>query len=182
MQPAAFLDRDGVLNLDNGYPFRIDDIVFLPNILPALKILSQRKYMIFIITNQSGIARGYFTEKEFLTIMDYIKNYFSVNGVHVDGIYYCPHHPLFGTSKERNCECRKPKPGMINNAKEEYNIDLKKSLLVGDNKSDIMAGVNAGIPNRYLLVDNNKHIETEKYDYHVAGTLLDAVQNFFKIN
>lgn len=138
---ALFLDRDGTINIDKKYLFRIEDFDFQPGIFDLLSNFSDQDYLIFIITNQSGIARGYYTENDYLHLTQWMTEQLQKKGIHIEKVYHCPHHPeITGT-----CECRKPKPGLIVQALEEYNIDPKLSILIGDKERDILAGQNAGI-------------------------------------
>lgn len=148
---AVFLDRDGVINEDFGYVGRVEDFVFIDGVFEALKTLQQKGFLLIIITNQSGIGRGYYSEEDFLKLSEYMKKELKKVGVTITDIFYCPHHP-----KER-CSCRKPKPQMILDAAKKYNIDLASSYLVGDKMSDIEAGKNAGIKN-LILLDNAKRL------------------------
>jgi D-glycero-D-manno-heptose 1,7-bisphosphate phosphatase len=147
MCKAIFLDRDGVVNVERGYVSQISEFTFIAGIFDVCLDLQNQGYMIFIITNQSGIARGYYSEREFLKLTDWMVSEFSNAGIKITEVYYCPHHP----SISGICECRKPKPGMILTAKKKYNLNLSRSILVGDNISDIQAGRNAGIRNNILF-------------------------------
>ena len=149
---AIFLDRDGVINADNGYVSVVDDFDFIDGVIEAMKTLKEKGYLIVVITNQSGIARGYFTEEQFHTLTEWMDWSLADRGVDLDGIYYCPHHSDHGVGKYKvDCECRKPKAGMINDAIEELGIDISKSILVGDKVSDIQAGIASGISQNYLV-------------------------------
>jgi len=149
MNKALFLDRDGVINVDYGYVYQIEKFDFVAGIFDFIKFFQDRNYLIFIITNQSGIARGYYTENDFQIISQYLINKFSEQNITINKIYHCPCHPDFSNE----CLCRKPFPKMILDAQKEFNVDLEKSLLVGDKISDIQAGQNAGILNNFLLSD-----------------------------
>jgi D-glycero-D-manno-heptose 1,7-bisphosphate phosphatase len=149
MNKALFLDRDGVINVDYGYVYQIEKFDFVAGIFDFIKFFQDRNYLIFIITNQSGIARGYYTENDFQNISKYLIDKFSEQNITINKIYHCPCHPDFSNE----CLCRKPFPKMILDAQKEFNVDLEKSLLVGDKISDIQAGQNAGILNNFLLSD-----------------------------
>jgi len=149
MVKALFLDRDGVINIDYGYVYQIERFDFIDGIFDFVKFFQDRNYLIFIITNQSGIARGYYTENDFQIISQYLIDKFSEQNITINKIYHCPCHPDFSNE----CLCRKPLPKMILDAQKEFNVDLEKSLLVGDKISDIQAGQNAGILNNFLLSD-----------------------------
>jgi len=158
---AVFLDRDGVINVDNGYVSVVDDFEFIDGVIEALQALKAKGYLIVVITNQSGIARGYFTEEQFHTLTEWMDWSLADRGVDLDGIYYCPHHAEHGLGDYKvDCDCRKPKAGMINEAIQELGIDISQSILVGDKVSDLQAGVAAGISNNYL-VRTGKEITAE---------------------
>ena len=146
---ALFLDRDGTINIEKGYVFRIKDFEFRPGIFDLIRKYQQQNYLIIIVTNQSGIARGFYTEKEFRTLSEWMTKTFQSEKINITKIYHCPHHPDF-TGK---CTCRKPAPGMILQAIREFNINPGASVLIGDKKSDISAGKNAGISRNLLIRD-----------------------------
>ncbi|WP_160063948.1 D-glycero-beta-D-manno-heptose 1,7-bisphosphate 7-phosphatase [Psychromonas sp. L1A2] len=151
-KPAVFLDRDGVINKDNGYVSQRDDFEFIEGTIEACIELQKKGYLLVVITNQSGIARGLFTEEQFNTLTEWMDWSMSDRGVDLDGIYYCPHHSEEGQGEFKvDCECRKPKPGMLKNAIEDLNIDIEASILVGDKVSDLQAGIAAGIKTNYLV-------------------------------
>ncbi|HEY7865081.1 MAG TPA: D-glycero-beta-D-manno-heptose 1,7-bisphosphate 7-phosphatase [Psychromonas sp.] len=149
---AVFLDRDGVINVDNGYVSQRDDFEFIDGVIDACKVLKEKGYLIIIITNQSGIARGYFSEEQFHTLTEWMDWSLADRGVDLDGLYYCPHHAEKGVGEYKiDCDCRKPKPGMLMNAIADLGIDPSQSILVGDKVSDIQAGLAAGIKTNYLV-------------------------------
>jgi len=146
---AAFLDRDGVINIDYGYVGSIDKFKFKDGIFELLKILQDIGYKLFIVTNQSGIARGFYSEEDFHNLMDYMIKELKKRDIEIVDYKFCPHHPdITG-----ECECRKPKAGMILNLAKKYNIDLKNSIMIGDNLTDMQAAKNAGIKRAYLVKD-----------------------------
>ena len=147
MHRAVFLDRDGVINVDYGYVGTKERFVFVEGIFESLRQLSERGFKLIIVTNQSGIARGLYSSEDFARLTDYMLARLQEEGVMINGVYHCPHHPDDG------CSCRKPAPGMILQAAKEHDIDLASSWLVGDKMSDIEAARNAGIPNTILLND-----------------------------
>jgi D-glycero-D-manno-heptose 1,7-bisphosphate phosphatase len=142
---AAFLDRDGVINIDKNYVYKIEDFEFKDGIFELLKLLQSKGFTLFVVTNQSGIGRGYYTLQDFKKLTEYMLNELKKKGIEIKEVAFCPHHP------DENCECRKPKPGMILNLSKKYNIDLKNSILIGDKQSDIEAGKNAGVGKTYLV-------------------------------
>lgn len=143
---AAFFDRDGVINEDAGYLYRIEDLRFLEGAKEALAYLAGLGYKIIIVTNQSGIARGYYTIEDMERLHAYMVKEIEAAGGRVDRIYYCPHHKE-GKIKEYavDCKCRKPKPGMVLSAIEEFGLDASKSFLIGDSARDIEAAESAGV-------------------------------------
>lgn len=142
MNKALFLDRDGVVNVEKDYVYRIEDFEFTKGIFELCKNYFEKEYYIFIITNQAGIAKGYYTVEDFLKLTDWMTAQFLKNGINIAKVYFCPHHPdITGI-----CKCRKPEPGMILQAVKEFDLDISESILIGDKESDLEAGRNAGIP------------------------------------
>jgi D-glycero-D-manno-heptose 1,7-bisphosphate phosphatase len=138
---AAFLDRDGVINEDLGYVGSIEDFKFKEGIFEFLRLLQNKDYKLFIVTNQSGIARGYYKEEEFLKLMEWLKKELQKEKIEIIDFEYCPHHPEI----TGECDCRKPKPGMILKLANKYNIDLSSSIMIGDKDSDIESCKRAGL-------------------------------------
>ena len=150
---AVFLDRDGVINVDSGYVGDWDSFVFLPGVIEAMRALCDAGYALVIVTNQSGIGRGFYTEEDFQVLTERMCNELSRHGVSIAGVYFCPHLPEAALPQYRKtCDCRKPKPGLIHRALEELDIDLTRSVMVGDKNSDMQAALAAGIPQRYQVV------------------------------
>ncbi|WP_434637398.1 D-glycero-beta-D-manno-heptose 1,7-bisphosphate 7-phosphatase [Sulfurimonas sp. NW7] len=158
MTKALFLDRDGVINVEKNYVYKIEDFEFVDGIFDVCKHFQSQGYIIIVITNQAGIARGYYSEDDFHKLTRWMLEEFSKEGINISKVYHCPHHPEF----TGECECRKPKPGMILEAQKEFDIDLSKSILVGDKESDIKSGINAGIGVNYLLSNQQKFLELTK--------------------
>ncbi len=151
MNKALFLDRDGVINIEKNYVYKIEDFEFIDGIFELTRKYQDMGYLIIVITNQAGIARGYYTENDFMKLTEWMQQEFEKNGIHITKVYYCPHHPDYGLGiYKKDCDCRKPKPGMILKAKEEFNINLKESILIGDKESDIEAGKRAGVGTNLL--------------------------------
>jgi len=149
---AAFIDRDGVLNVDHGYVFRREDFQWLPGAVDALRHLQAADYLLIVVTNQSGIARGLYTEADLARLHDFMWGELQRQGVSLTAIYACPHHPQAALSAYRiDCECRKPRPGMILRAAREHGIELGASCLFGDKASDIEAGRSAGVGRCVLI-------------------------------
>ncbi|MDO8467600.1 MAG: HAD family hydrolase [Nanoarchaeota archaeon] len=160
MESAVFLDRDNTLIKDeSGYVHKPKDLEFLPGVLEGLKKL-QEKYKLIIITNQSGIARGYYSIKDYYIFSDFINEKLKREGIEISGEYFCPHHPKANVVEhKKNCNCRKPKTGMLEAAVREHGIDLAKSWLIGDRVSDIQAGEKAGVRSVGIL-NKGSTIET----------------------
>ena len=156
MNKALFLDRDGTINIDTGHLYRIEDFKFIDGVQDLIKKYNDKNYKVIVITNQSGIARKYYTEEDVHRLHAYINEELKKIGAHIDAFYFCPHHPDF----IGECDCRKPKPKMILQAAKDLNIDLKKSILIGDKEIDIQAGINAGI-RRIVLLKNLYAIDGE---------------------
>ncbi|QLB12363.1 D-alpha,beta-D-heptose 1,7-bisphosphate phosphatase [Bisgaardia hudsonensis] len=161
---AIFLDRDGTINIDYGYVHQIDQFQFIDGCIESLKELKELGYLLILVTNQSGIARGYFSEAQFLQLTEWMDWSLADRGVDLDGIYYCPHH-INGIGEFKvDCNCRKPKTGMFEQAISDFNIDPSISFMVGDKKEDMQAGINAGIKNK-VLVRTGKPITEESINF-----------------
>ena len=147
MTSAVFLDRDGVINVDHGYVSTWEQFEFLPGVPEALRELQDAGYLLVVVSNQSGIGRGYYSDSDVDLLNQAIAEYLDSSvGVTLSGFYHCPHHPTEAEGEfRRQCDCRKPAPGMIRQAVLDHGIDVKTSLLVGDKDSDIEAGRAAGI-------------------------------------
>lgn len=164
MKRAIFLDRDGTLNPDPGYISNPDDFELFPGVVEALKKLYSAGFLLVIVTNQSGLSRGLIKEEQLQSIHQKLKKILKISGIELAGIYYCPHHPDFTyIDGLADCECRKPKPGLIYKAIEELEIDPVDSFMIGDKLSDIEAAINAGVspvfignnlPQKYRTVPN----------------------------
>jgi D-glycero-D-manno-heptose 1,7-bisphosphate phosphatase len=146
---ALFLDRDGTINKEKNYVYKIDDFEFTEGIFELIRSYEEKGFLIIVITNQAGIARGFYTEAEYEELTGWMINKFREKGICITKVYHCPHHPDY-TGK---CNCRKPEPGMILQAIDEFNINPEKSVLIGDKKSDILAGNNAGIVKSLYIQD-----------------------------
>lgn len=164
LKRAIFLDRDGVIIEDTGYISSIDDIHLIPGIIQGLSNL-QNDFRIIIITNQSGVARGYFTESDLIKIHERLIAILAAYDIYIDSIYFCPHHPTAGKGKyKQNCECRKPKPGMLIQASKDFGLNLRESVIIGDMESDIECGLSVGT--KTVLLTNVRDIKrvTSKAD------------------
>ncbi|MFH1965627.1 MAG: HAD family hydrolase [Acidobacteriota bacterium] len=144
---TLFLDRDGVVNEDHGFVYKIDDVVFQRGILELGRVFTAKGWKIIIVSNQSGIARGCFTKEDVKRVHEFIAEKFNFHKISITDFFYCPHYPpLTGP-----CGCRKPEPGMFLEAAEKHSIDLGNSIMVGDKSSDMQAAAAAGIYKRYFL-------------------------------
>ena len=145
-KPVAFLDRDGVLNVDHGYVHRPDRLEWVAGAPEAVRLLNEAGIPVIVITNQSGVARGYFSEADVRQFHAHMQEELRARGAHVDAFYYCPHHPQ-GTAAEFAiaCDCRKPKPGMLEQAGRDFAIDRKRSFLIGDKDDDVAAAQTFGV-------------------------------------
>jgi len=143
---ALLLDRDGTLNVDRGWVHRPEDFCWTEDAREAIRWANDRGILVPVITNQSGIARGYYTEEEFWAFTGWIDRQLAERGAHIDGTYYCPHHPSEGLGAyHRECRCRKPGPALIERALEEWKADPAQTVLVGNSRSDMDAAEAAGI-------------------------------------
>ncbi len=177
MNKALFLDRDGVVNKEKNYLYKIEDFEFIDEVFETCKYFQEKGYLIIIITNQAGIARGKYTEDDYEILTNWMIKEFEKNNIKISKVYYCPHHPDFSG----DCECRKPNPGMILQAQRDFDIDLSQSLLVGDKNSDIEAGINAGIKMNYL-VETGHEIYENRFNVKIIKSLGNLIKdkNAFK--
>ena len=146
---AIILDRDGTLIEDKDYAYKIEDFELLPGVIEGLKIL-QKNFLLFIVTNQSGIGRGYYTDREFHKFNDHLIGILKENQIRIERTFYCPH------VKEDNCECKKPKIKYIREIVDGWNVDINNSWVIGDHPSDILFGINAGSKTAYLISGHGK--------------------------
>ena len=163
---TIFLDRDGVINKEVNYLYKIDDFEFINGIFDVCLYLQNLDYQIIIITNQSGISRGYYTENDYDLLTKWMLNQFEDNGIKILDVFHCPHGP------KSNCECRKPKPGMFLDAKIKYNTDMQYSWMIGDKEDDVKAANSAGIQNTILVRSGQKIDESSSN----ARFFLDSIQ------
>lgn len=149
---AAFIDRDGVLNEERAFVYRTEDFALLPGAIEALRALQAAGYLLVVITNQSGIARGLYSEADYLALTAHMRERLQADGVTLDAVEYCPHLADAPVERYRvDCDCRKPRPGMLAKAIRALDIDPRVSLLVGDRLSDVEAGRAAGVGRCFLV-------------------------------
>ena len=167
---CIFLDRDGVLNKDIGYLKSPDQLIILQGVIKALKKLKEAGFLLIIVTNQSGIAKGFFYEDDLKKVHNALLAIFEKNNIYIDDVFYCPHHKD-GTVEPYNisCDCRKPDTKMIKDGAIKYNIDLSKSYLVGDKDTDIQLAINAGLKSFCVENDIYEYDETIVPDYKVKN-------------
>jgi len=162
----VFLDRDGVINKEVGYLHKVADFEFIEGVFDACQYFQSLGYQVIIVTNQSGIERGYYTEEDFHIVTDWMLKQFKHNGIEVLDVFYCPHGP------ESDCSCRKPKPGMFIQADGKHHIDMSNSWMIGDKEADIQAANSAGISNT-ILVKSGHEINEESSK---AKFILDSIK------
>lgn len=168
MQKAIFLDRDGVINIEKNYLYKIEDFEFIDGVFETLLYLQSLEYKLFIITNQSGIGRGYYTLDDFNLLTSWMKKEFEKSGINILQVELCPHAPDDG------CNCRKPKIGMIENILKNYDIDLKKSWLIGDKSSDIKCAMNASISNTIQVKSGHEFNKKDSLSDYVCPSIKEV--------
>ena len=178
---AVFVDRDGTINEDIGYVSRPEDLIVYPWAAEAIRRLNESGIKAIVVTNQSGIARGLYTEETLHHIHERLRDELAGAGATLDGIYYCPHHPRIGDHRYRQlCGCRKPNPGMLRQAALEHKVDLTRCFVIGDKSSDMNLATNAGAKGVLVLTGYGRETraDAERWPCHperVAGNLLEAV-------
>ncbi|EMN4128893.1 MULTISPECIES: D-glycero-beta-D-manno-heptose 1,7-bisphosphate 7-phosphatase [Providencia] len=171
--PAIFLDRDGTINIDHGYVHKIDDFHFIDGAIEAMAELKKMGYALVVVTNQSGIGRGIYSEDSFMQLTEWMDWSLADRGVDLDGIYFCPHHPDAKEAEYRqDCDCRKPKPGMLLDAQSFLNIDMASSIMVGDKLADMQAGRAAKVGTT-ILVRSGEEVTEEAISN--ADMVIDSI-------
>lgn len=182
MKKAVFLDRDGTINVEKDYLHKIEDFEFEDGSLEAIRIFTELGYEVIVVTNQSGIARGYYTERDLERLNSYMEEKVEEYGGKITDCFYCPHHPEKGLEGYKmECSCRKPNPQMLLDAIERYDIDVEKSYMVGDKISDIEAGKSAGVQS--ILVKTGygeKTLKKTEIDVPIYKNLLEFAQTLLK--
>lgn len=179
MDKIIFLDRDGTINVEKNYLYKTEDFQFISGVPEAIKSFNDNGYRVVVVTNQAGVARGYYTEEDVKVLHHYIDGELEKYGAHIDRYMYCPHHPVNGTGEYKcGCNCRKPGTGMFEKCREYYDIDMDASWMIGDNKGDIGAGKNFGIKTILVGTGYGKQLREEgydEYDYY-ASDLAEAAR------
>lgn len=177
---AAFLDRDGTINVDKGYFYRPEELEFEEGAIEAICLLRESGYLIIVISNQAGIGIGHFTEENVDFLHEWMNKELAQKGGWIDGFYYCPHHKEYGMGKYKTaCSCRKPEPGLILQAAHEWNIDLETSYMVGDHNSDVEAGLRVGVTPIFVRTGHGNHEEKKvAADVRKADNLYAAVKEY----
>lgn len=170
MEKVVFIDRDGVINVEKDYLYEIEEFEFINGVFESLRYLQDLGYKLVIITNQSGIARGYYSIDDFNKLTFWMLEEFKKENIDIEGVFLCPHGP------NDECECRKPKTAMIDQAKELFEIDLKNSWLIGDKGSDIQTAINAGIPNTIQVRSGHSFDETASKARYILDSIKDIPQ------
>ena len=174
-EKACFLDRDGTLNVEVSYLHEPEKLKLEKYVPEALKLLQDNGFKLIVITNQAGVARGMYEEKDIALVHEKMQEFLKEYGVQIDGFYYCPHHPDFSGK----CECRKPGTALLRQAAEDFNIDLSRSYMIGDRLSDIQAGENACCKKSFL-VKTGYGIEAAAshadYPFNIAENLFEAAE------
>lgn len=184
MNRAVFLDRDGVITQDPPhYAYKLEQLKLIPRSAKAIRLLNENGFKVIIVSNQSGVARGYYKKKDVEIFNRAMEDKIKQEGAYIDAVYYCPHHPESKIIEYRiNCDCRKPNPGMLLKATQHFDVDLKISFVVGDKISDIIAGSSAGCTTILVLTGQGKLQIFEnsiKPDF-ISVDLYDAVENIIK--
>lgn len=170
---GLILDRDGVINVDITFLYRIEDVVFVDGIFDLVRAAKAAGYTVVVATNQSGIGRGYYSQAQFDTLMAWIGEQFVAHGGALDRVYVCPHHPAEALGEyRRECECRKPSPGMFSQAIAEFDLDPAQCWTIGDNWRDVDAGANAGVAHRVLINPTGGPVHEER-GHWVAPTMAE---------
>ncbi|MGL4802511.1 MAG: D-glycero-beta-D-manno-heptose 1,7-bisphosphate 7-phosphatase [Cetobacterium sp.] len=177
MRKVIFLDRDGTINVEKSYLHKWEDFEFEKNAIEGLKKLKDLGYEFIVVTNQSGIGRGYYTEEDLVILNNQMTEKLKEFGIEILECFYCPHHPEKGIGKYKvDCNCRKPNPGMLLEGIKKYDVDIENSFMIGDKKGDLEAGKKAGLKSILVLTGYGKKIEEEvKGNYLIAKDLLEVV-------
>jgi D-glycero-D-manno-heptose 1,7-bisphosphate phosphatase len=178
---ALFLDRDGVINIDYGYVSTVEKFEFVEGIFDLVKDANDKGYLVIVITNQAGIGRGYYTEHEFEELTRWMCGIFKDEGSLITKVYFCPSHPDHGLGKYKvNDWRRKPMPGMIMDAARDYNLDLRRSVLIGDKGSDIEAGISSKVGCN-IFFQQSSVVSSNVEKNYIEISSLNLAKNFLKV-
>ncbi|TVL95799.1 MAG: D,D-heptose 1,7-bisphosphate phosphatase [Candidatus Kuenenia stuttgartiensis] len=179
---AAFLDRDGTIVVHTPYLSSPEQLKLLPHAVEGIRLFKDHDYLIIVVTNQSGVARGYFDEESLIQIHEKLKKILIREKAEVDAFYYCPHHAEGVVEQYRvHCDCRKPQPKMLFDAAQQYNIDLSQSIMIGDSPVDILAGKEAGCKSALIINPNHEQEADPDAPFgadYVVKDLLEAARLF----
>ena len=178
MKRAVFIDRDGTINVEKEYLYLPEQFEFIPGAIEAIRLLNKAGFLVVVVTNQSGVARGYYTEEDVHLLHRHVTSQLEQAGSRVDAWFYCPHHPSGRGSYALPCRCRKPQPGMLLEAARRFDIDLDSSIMIGDKLVDVEAGHAAGC--RTILVRTGYGAHEEPLlpeGVEVCNNLLAAVES-----
>jgi D-glycero-D-manno-heptose 1,7-bisphosphate phosphatase len=179
IRKALFLDRDGVIDVDTGYVHRVIDFKFIEGIFELTRLAVDKGYLVFVVTNQAGIGRGYYSEADFHVLTKWMLDRFKAEGVVINKVFFSPYHPEYGIGKyKRDDLSRKPNPGMLLQAQREFDLDLNSCVLIGDKSSDIEAGVSAGVGTNLYLSNDIYAVDLELESYHHISHF-DEAKNYF---
>ena len=171
---TIFLDRDGVINKEINYLHKIEDFKFIVGVFEACKYFINLDYQIIVITNQSGISRGLYSEGDYQILNNWMLDQFKKNDISILEVLHCPHMP------DSNCNCRKPKPGMLLESKNKYNIDMQNSWVIGDKEVDIISANNAGITNTILVRSGHEINEVDSGAKYILDSIQQSIQVIIK--
>ena len=188
MKKTVFLDRDGTINQDIGYLNHPDQLELIPRAADAIRLLNDAGFLVVVITNQAGVAKGLIPEEQLPAIQEAFFSLLQKEGAEIDGYYFCPHYPEGSVEKYTcSCECRKPAPGLLLKASEDMDIDFKRSYVVGDKVSDVQLAHNVGATGVLVLTgygrdELNRYPEDYAPSHYTCNDLYDAVQWILKQN
>lgn len=172
------LDRDGVINVEKSYLYKIEDFEYESGVIEALKKLADSGYKFAVITNQSGIGQGYYSEEEFLKLEKYIEKDLYKKGIKIEKTYFCPHHPEGKEKYRKNCDCRKPGTGNFLKAVEEFNIDIENSYMIGDRITDLIPAHKLGIKTVLLRTGYGKENEEKVKESQLDSIIVNNISDF----
>lgn len=179
-KPAVFLDRDGTLNVDKHYLYRLSDWEWIPGAIEAIQLINRQGFLAIVVTNQAGVARQLYDAEAVTTLHRQVNDLLKIHDAWIDAFYFCPHHPDYG--EKISCSCRKPNPGMLLAAQQDFDIDLHQSAMIGDKAIDVTTAINAAVT-PYLVLTG--YGQQDQHKIHASGIIqadvLQAVKHFFKL-